>query len=112
MSYYSTDQKITSICADFLVVDAVSPNWSPQPNSLFIREIARYSLILEQLEDRRAARNVTERRLWNWRRRNGTGNLLIRFREICAGEQGSLERPRFGRRANRRAPASPEILEG
>jgi hypothetical protein len=91
MSCYSVAEEITSICADFLVVDAVSPNWSPQPNSLFIREIARYSLFFEQFEDRRAAKNVTKRRLWNWSRRNGIGNLLIGFREICAGEQGSLE---------------------
>ena len=112
MSGYLLPSEITSIRVDFLVVDPVLRNRSPRANSLFIREIARYSLILEQLEDRRAAKNVTKRRLWNWSRRNGTGNLLIRFREICAGEQGSLEQPRFGRRANRRAPASPEILEG
>jgi hypothetical protein len=97
---------------DFLVVDAVPPNWSPRSNSLFIREIARYSLILEQLEDRRAAKNVTKRRLWNWTPQNGAGNLLIRFREVYAGEQGILEQSRLGRRANRRAPASSEILEG
>ena len=41
-------KEIMSGGADYLVVNTVSPNWSPQSNSLFIREIARYSLILEQ----------------------------------------------------------------
>jgi hypothetical protein len=67
-----------------MVVDAVLRNRSPRANSLFIREIARYLLILEQLEDRRAAENVRKRRPWNGVARNGTGNLFLRFREICA----------------------------
>jgi hypothetical protein len=84
ISYYSVAEEIAPILADFLVVDAVRPNRSPRANSLFIREIARYLLILEHLEDRRAAENVRKRRPRNGVVRNGTANLFVRFREICA----------------------------
>jgi hypothetical protein len=113
----STDcgrRELGAVRADFLVVDAVRPNRSPEPNSLFIREIARYSLILEQLEDRRAAKNVTKRRLWNWSPRTGTGNLLLRFREICTANRDlqlpdsnsapQLEKLRPARRFWRKVP--------
>ena len=84
LSCYSVAEEITSVRGDFLVVDAVRPNRSPRANSLFIREIARYLLILEHLEDRRAAENVRKRRPRNGVVRNGTANLFVRFREICA----------------------------
>jgi hypothetical protein len=42
MSCYPVAQEITSICADYLVADAVLRNWSHTGNSLFsagIREL-------------------------------------------------------------------------
>jgi hypothetical protein len=72
MSCYPAVQKITVGRADFVVVDAVLRNQSPRANSLFIREIARYLLILEQLEDRRAAekREKTPPLEWSCSERN------------------------------------------
>jgi hypothetical protein len=62
---------------------------SREPNSLFIREIARYLLILEQLEDRTAAENLTKRRLWKWSRSEWNSEFISTIQGNVRGEQGA-----------------------
>jgi hypothetical protein len=88
----------TVVSTDFLVVDAVSLKWSPRSNSLFIREIARYLLILEQLEDRRAAKNVDKTPTFELESPEWNREFIAKNQGNLRGEQG-LAAARFEQRS-------------
>jgi hypothetical protein len=93
------------------VVNAVSPNWSPQSNSLFIREIARYLLILEQLDDRRAAKNVDKTPAFELESPEWNREFIAKIQGNLRGEQG-LAAARFEQHSrSEKALTSQEILE-
>jgi hypothetical protein len=92
MSCYPAVQKITVGRADFVVVDAVLRNRSPRANSLFIREIARYLLILEQLEDRRAAEKHEKTPTLEWSCSERNSEFISTIQGNLRGEQGTCSR--------------------
>jgi hypothetical protein len=92
-------------------VEAVLRNQSRVANSLFIREIARYSLIPEQLEDRRAAKNVDKTPACELESPEWNREFIAKIQGNLLGEQG-LAAARFEHRSPiGKAPTSQEILE-